>query len=158
MNFVIPCHARFLNQIIYLENDGPPEINDILQKYEVFSTTDLTPGFFQIPIEKESRKYTAFVFEGKANNFCRIPFGTKTASNGFVRAINNVLGDELADSLTVYVDDMLITSKWFSEHLVHLDILFTKIGEAGLTLKLSKFFLCKDNVKFLGLILTFEHM
>lgn len=118
----------------------------------------MTQGFFQIPLEKESRQYTAFVLEGKAYHFCRIPFGIKTASDGFVRAMNNDLRDELADFPTIYVDDVLITSKSFPEHLVHLDIFFTKIGKAGLTLELSKFFWCNDNVKFLGFILTPEHL
>lgn len=151
--------ARKLNDNIEPEHDGPLDIDDILQKYEgkkVFSTTDLPLGFFQIPLKKESRKYTAFTFEGKSYQFCRIPFGIKTASNGFVRALNKVFDDEVSEFCTVYVDDILLTSQNFDEHLKHLEIIFNKIEKSGLTITLNKSFWCKKEVKFLGFILTPE--
>lgn len=128
--------ARYLNDQIESENNGPPEIKGILQKYggkTILSTTDLTPGFLQIPLKKESRKYTAFTFEGKAYQFCRIPFGIKTASNGFVRALNKVLKGECEEFCTIYIDDMLITSETFLEHLFHLEKIFSRIKQAGST-------------------------
>lgn len=151
--------ARHLNEIIESEHDGPLDIDDILQKYEgikFFSTTDLPLGFFQITLKKESRKYTAFTFDGKAYQFCRVPFGIKTASNGFVRALNQVFDDEINEFCTVYVDDILITSKTFNEHINHLKKFFFKINQSGITISLSKSFCCKKEVKFLGFILTPE--
>ena len=37
--------------------------------------------------------------DGRAYQFCRIPFGIKTAISGFVRAVNSVLGNKLSDFL-----------------------------------------------------------
>lgn len=96
-----------------------------------------TQGVFQILLKTESRKYTAFIFEGRAYQFCRIPFGIKTASNGFVRTLNTVLGNDFYNFLTIYVDNMLITSQTFDEHLEHLDKILTRLGDVGLFLKLS---------------------
>lgn len=119
-NIRICLNAWWLNKIILQEHDGPLEIDDILQKYlrtSFFSTTDLTQGYIQIPLEKKSRKYNTFVFEGKAFQFTQIPFGIKTSSNGFIRRIISVFGDAFSDFFTMYVDDILIPSKTFDEHL-----------------------------------------
>lgn len=151
--------ARYLNEHIEAEHEGPPDINDILQKYEgmtVFSTTDLTQGFLQIPLKKESRKYTAFIFDGRAYQFCRIPFGIKTVSNRFVRALNGIFKGECEEFCTIYIDDMLITSRTFFEHLEHLEKIFYRIQKAGLTINFKKSFWCRNEVKFLGFILTPE--
>lgn len=132
-NIRVCLDGRFINEVIHSETDAPPEISDILQKFEgkkFFTITDLTLGYLQIPLTKESRKYTAFVFDGKAYQFKRIPFGLKTVSNGFIRAINSIIGSEFADFVTIYVDDIVIASETFEEHIEHLDRLFMRLQDA----------------------------
>lgn len=151
--------GRFVNVVIESEHEGPPNIDDILQKHEgkkFFSTTDFPLGYYQIPLEKNSRKYTAFVFEGKSYQFTRVPFGLKTAGNGFVRAVNKALEGGTEEFTTAYVDDILITSADFSSHLMSLDATFKKLIEAGFTLNIEKSNWCRSEVKFLGFKLTKE--
>lgn len=154
-NIRVCLDGRFINEVVHAETDSPPEINDILQKFEgkkFFTITDLTLGYLQVPLTKESRKYTAFVFERKAYKFKRIPFGLKTASNGFIRAINSIVGNDLAEFATIYVDDILIASETFEEHIEHLNRLFTRLQDAGLTVGLKKSKFCQEQIKFLGFI------
>lgn len=149
--------ARFINDIIFADNESPPPIDELLNKYEgvkVLSTTDLTSGYWQIPLEEESRKYTAFLHNGTLYQFCRVPFGLKTAGSGFMRALRIALGNDFNSSVTSYVDDLLITSSSYDEHIDHLDKLFTRLILCGFTLKLKKTLFFRDAVPFVGFILT----
>lgn len=57
----------------------------------------------------------------------------------------------------VYVDDILVFSNSFKEHLQHLEQIFTRLTAAGLTLKPSKCAFALPSVKYLGHVLTKDH-
>lgn len=145
--------ARFINAIILSDNESPPIIEELLQKFEgvkYLSTTDLVLGYWQIPLEPESRKYTAFLHEGHLYQFTRVPFGLKTAGGGFIRALNLALGQEYSESISCYIDDILIASQTFEGHLRHLSNLFTKLWKSGFKLSLKKSSFFREEVSFLG--------
>ena len=149
--------ARFLNNIIESDNEAPPLISELLQKYHgtsFISTTDLAYGYWQIPLARKSRPYTAFLYGSQLYQFCRIPFGLKTAGSGFIRALSLALGNEFDTFLTCYIDDLLITSSTFEEHLKHLQLVFQKLQNANFTLRLDKSFLFRKEVNFLGFVLS----
>lgn len=69
--------ARFLNAHIASDNESLEKINELLQEVEgiqFMSTTDFENGYWKVPLAKDSRKYTAFVHNGKCYHFNRIPF------------------------------------------------------------------------------------
>ncbi|XP_011697582.1 PREDICTED: uncharacterized protein LOC105455741 [Wasmannia auropunctata] len=70
--------------------------------------------------------------------------------------MNLALGDYLNTFLTIYVDDLLITSCNFEEHLEHLQLLFERLKEYNLRLKFGKSLFCRDEVPYLGVILSQE--
>ena len=116
-----------MNKIVAVDNESPPRIEEILQKHEgakYFSTTDLTKGYWKVKLTPESRKYTAFLYNNQMYEFTRIPFGLKTTGAGFVRALPRAL-QQISHFATAYIDDILVSSKTFSEHLRHLDRLFS---------------------------------
>lgn len=111
---------RFINKILDHEHKRPPNIKYILQKHEkmrIFSMTDFTQGYYQVPLEEKSRKCTAFVFEGICYNFCKILFALQMAGSGFVRALNKASQSEMKEFASTYIGDVLITSDTFSPHL-----------------------------------------
>jgi len=61
----------------------------------------------------------------------------------------------LSTFLAVYVDDLLITSETFEEHLNH-KLLFDRLREHNLRLKLNKSLFCRSEVPYLGIILSQE--
>lgn len=151
--------ARHLNSVISGDNESPPLIAELLQKYhgvQYMTIIDLTHGYWQIPLAKASRQYTAFLNGSSLYQFCRIPFGLKTAGSGFIRALNLALGNQFNDFLTCYVDDLLITSKGFEEHLCHLDLVFARLAKYNFTIRLSKSRFCQNSLPFLGFILDRE--
>lgn len=134
--------ARFINEIIEDDHESPPLINELLQKYygvTFISTTDLATGYWQIPLHPNSRKYTAFVYDSKVYQFCRLPFGLKTAGSAFICALNFALGDKFRDVLSMYIDDFLIATRGsFYDHLHALEGIFDVLQKKNFTLKLSK--------------------
>lgn len=72
--------ARFINAIIETDHQAPPLIYELIQKFHNVSfmtTTDLTSGYWQIPLHPASRKYTAFLYNSQMYQFCRLPFGLR---------------------------------------------------------------------------------
>lgn len=92
---VRPClDALFINEYIDPEYEGPVLIDEPIRHSlgkTIFMTTDRKLGYYHIPLEKESKKHTAFVFDGKVYQFTRVPFGLKIAGNAFVRAMKKTI-------------------------------------------------------------------
>src|SRR6266542_459218 len=103
-----------------------------------------------------------------------MPFGLTNAPATFQRLMNYVLHDYLNDFVVVYLDDILVCSDTFDEHINHLRKVFTKLREANLMIKLKKilteapvllflnfdkpFNLCTDaSLKGLGAVLEQEN-
>ena len=149
--------ARYLNRVIEGDNECPPVIEEILQKYEgvrYISTTDFVAGYLQIPLAKSSRPLTAFLHDGTLYQYTVVPFGVKDSGCAFIKALKMALGIELEDFVTAYVDDLLIASRSFDEHVEHLTRLFKKLIRAGMTLSLKKSLFFRKEVPFLGFILS----
>lgn len=83
-----------------------------------------------------------------------MPFGIKTAGSIFVRALNEVFDAEFSKFLTFYVDDMVVSSKNVDDHIKHLMIILTRMREVGLTLRLDKILFAREEIPFLGFILS----
>ena len=71
-----------------------PRIDDLIQivgQATILTKFDLTKGFYQIPVDKESRKFTAFCTPFCIYEFTRLPFGLKVCSQKFQGILNRVL-------------------------------------------------------------------
>ena len=79
-----------------------------------------------------------------------MPFRLTNAPATFQRLMNYVLYDYLNDFVVVYLDDILVCSDTFKEHLVHLRKVFDKLREANLVIKLKKCKFGQRKIKFLG--------
>lgn len=145
--------ARFINELIEDDHESPPLINEIIRNFhgvDFFTTTDLANGYWQIPLEEESRKYTAFLYNHNVYQFKRVPFGLKTAGSGFIRSVSLTVGNQFAGVLETYVDDMIVATRTFESHLDVVDRLFTVLEESNYTLRIDKSLFCQKEVKFLG--------
>lgn len=83
-----------------------------------------------------------------------MPFGLTNAPAVFQRVINKVLENLRFNSVVVYMDDILIPSVDFKDGLAKLKLVFEKIKNAGLTLKLSKCYFFELKIDFLGFEVT----
>jgi hypothetical protein len=118
---------------------------------------DLSSAFLQVPLEQSSRQWTAFQFESNVYQFTTVPYGFKNSLAAFIRALEKVLGEcGLNNNLVMYVDDQLIHSPTFTEHLHHIDLVLGKLTIAGFTVNAAKCQFCKPEIKILRHIISEE--
>ena len=98
--------------------------------------------------EKSSRAKTAFVMPFGKYEFLMVPFGLAQAPAYFQLLMNKVLKG-LKFTMT-YLDDIIIFSQDESQHLEHLEIVFSHLWEAGLKMKRSKCDFFKSEIHYLG--------
>src|SRR5262249_39928865 len=110
---------------------------------------DLASGYWQVPMDPASREKTAFITRSGLYKFTVMPFGLANAPATFQRLMDSVLAGLKWQHCLVYLDDIIIFSPTFTEHLAHLDSVFTRLEGAGLSLKLAKCFFVRAELPFL---------
>lgn len=149
--------ARGINEVLVDDWESPPPMEELLQRFHQkthLTTIDFTSSYWQIPLEHNSKQYTAFSYNGRTYVYRVLAFGIKTAVAGFSRCMDVVLGTDVRDYTINYIDDLLITSTNFPSHLKHLQTIFDKIKEAKMTINITKSAFVRQKVPFLGHILT----
>lgn len=148
---------RDLNKIIVPQAQPFPLIEDLMIKTRncnFFSTLDINSAFWSIPLRIEDRKKTGFVTQEGHFQWTCLPFGLKTSPAIFQRILSNILRKYNLSGFAVnYIDDILIFSKSFSEHINHLTQLLEAIKTEGFRLKFTKCTFASDSVKYLGHII-----
>ena len=134
-----------------------PKIDEMYAKLKgtkVFSTIDLRSGYHHIALEKSSRAKTAFVTPFGKYEFLMVPFGLAQAPAYFQLLMNKVLKG--LKFTMMYLDDIIIFSQNESQHLEHLEIVFSHLREAGLKMKRSKCDFFKSEIHYLGHLISPE--
>ena len=138
-----------------------PRIDDILDQLsttQYFSTLDLASGYWQIPVSPTSQEKTAFITTRGLFEFGVMPFGLKNAPAVFQRLMEKVLQQlnpvDGKEFVSVYIDDIIVFSSSFQEHVDHVSRVFKALQNAGLKLKPSKCRLFRKEVEYLGYRLT----
>ncbi|GFW96457.1 retrovirus-related Pol polyprotein from transposon opus [Trichonephila clavipes] len=150
---------RKLNGITKYPRYPLPVIDDLLTNIphtNVMSTLDLRSGYFQLAISPKDIEKTAFITRNGTFAFLRMPFGLSGATPNFQKAIDIILKPVIGRFVLVYMDDVIITSPSFKDHLDHLNQVFTLLRDAGLTLNKEKCHFARDKLQYLGLIISKE--
>ena len=143
---------RKLNQDTKFDAYPMPQIEEVLDSVgsaTIISTLDLAKGYWQIPLAEESKEKTAFTTPYGLYEFEVMPFGLHSAPATFQRMMNHVLRgcEQFAGA---YLDDVIIHSKTWQEHLQHLQEVFRRLENAGLTVKVQKCQFGQAEAQYLG--------
>jgi hypothetical protein len=144
---------RRLNENVIPDEFPLPRQEDILQTLSgsrYLSTLDALSGFTQLSVKSEDREKLAFRTHRGLFHFKRMPFGYRNGPAVFQRVMQSVLSPFLWIFALVYIDDIVIFSKTFDDHLTHIDSVLKAIGNAQITLSPSKCHFGYESLLLLG--------
>ena len=143
---------RELNQVTPLDRHMIPTLPSILDsvgKSSVLSKIDLTAGFHQIPVDNNVSNLTTFLSPKGKFRFLKMPFGFRNAPSHFQRVMERVL-QPVSTFAAVYIDDIIVFSDSWTQHLDHLSAVFQCFRDAGLKAKPSKCSFGMTSLEYLG--------
>lgn len=149
--------SRRLNAVTVRDAYPQPKISNILSrlpKAEFITSLDLKHAFWQIGLAEDSRNMTAFTVPNRPlYRFRVMPFGLTNAPQTMCRLMDIVIPANLRHQVFVYLDDLLIVSSTFDDHLKLLSEVAHHLRSAGLTLNIAKCKWCLKEVKYLGYVI-----
>jgi transposase InsO family protein len=148
---------RKLNDVTKKDVHPLPRISDMLEALagaRWFTTLDAASGYWQIPMALDSIEKTAFTCYLGLFEYLVMPFGLCNAPATFQRLMNLILAGLTWNCCLVYLDDIIIMSRTFEEHLVHIEAVLTRLTAEGILLKPVKCHFALNEVAYLGHIVS----
>ncbi|XP_041461733.1 uncharacterized protein LOC121413037 [Lytechinus variegatus] len=142
---------RKLNKVTVFDAEPIPDQDELFTKVahaKYFTKIDLSKGYWQVPMSHKSKPLTAFLTPDGLFQFTVMPFGLVNAPASFSRMMRRLLKG--LDGAVNYIDDILIHSTTWDQHLATLTELLSRLRAAKLTARPSKCFVGHSKVEFLG--------
>ena len=144
---------RRLNDIT-IKNVYPlPLITEMLDRIagsEWFTSLDLKDAYWLVRIRKGDEWKTAFRTRYGLFEYLVMPFGLSNAPSNFQAHINRCFSDMIDIYLQIYLDDFLIYSKSYDEHVQHVRSVLQRVIDSNLQVNLKKCTFHTQKVSFLG--------
>lgn len=160
--------ARKLNDVTIKDSYPIPYISSILDNLKgarYLTSLDLSSSYWQIPLKDDddddgngtSCQKTAFVVPNRGLfEFKRMPFGLSNAGSELQRLVDRLFSHQFGERVFTYLDDLLIATDSFDDHVRVLTKVLDALKDAGLTINLDKCDFCKSELKYLGYIINSE--
>ena len=148
---------RALNKVTIKNRYPLPRIDDLfdcLKGAKYFTCLDLASGYHQVRISEEDIPKTAFRTPLGHFQYKVLSFGLTNAPATFQNAMNDMLQPYLRKSALVYLDDILVYSKTWTEHLTHLREVLQKLRESKYYCRVWKCHFGKKEIEYLGHIIS----
>lgn len=150
---------KAVNNLTIPDRHNIPSIHELLvllRGMKIFSSFDCKSGFWQVLIDEESQKLTAFTCPQGHFQWKVLPFGLKQAPAIYQRHMQTIL-NPLDKFSMVYIDDIVVFSKTEEEHFMHVTQVLDAIKRHGIILAKKKCQLFKRKINFLGLVIDEGH-
>ena len=149
---------RGLNKLLAKEENPIPRVMDVLDTLggtKYVTSLDLTSGYYQLSVREEDRHKTAFTTPWGLWQFRKVPQGiSNVVPTTFQRTMEHLLRGLVGTSCLCFLDDILIHSATFEQHLKDVDQVLERIQTAGMTLRLSKCRFFDREVEYLGHLIS----
>ena len=142
---------RKVNSVTKTDTFPIPRIDDCIDNIghaKYVTKFDLLKGFWQIPMTDRAKEISAFVTPDGLFQYKVMPFGMKNSPATFQRLVNRLISN--LDGCKAYIDDAIIFSEEWQQHLQIIRTFFDRLSDAKLTVNLAKSEFCHANLTFLG--------
>lgn len=147
--------CRKVNSVTKFDAYPIPYISSILDNLgttKYLTSIDLKDAFWQIPLTESAREKTAFVVPKRGLWQMKVvPFGMKNSAQAMQRLVDRLFGGEMG--IFTYLDDIIIVTETFEEHLRLLELVRQRLMEANLTVNPEKCKFFRASLKYLGFII-----
>ena len=147
-----PCtDFRKVNNITKPDSYPLPRMEDCVDQVgaaKYVSKFDLLKGYWQVPLSKRAQDIAAFITPSGLYSYTVMPFGLRNAPATFQRLMNRVVAG--LKGCAVYLDDVVIYSETWAEHVDQIRALFERLAWANLTINIAKCEFAKGTVTYLG--------
>lgn len=155
-----PCvDYRRVNALVKPDGFPLPRVQDCLDAVagaSLFSSFDLTSGYFQIPLKPDDIPKSAFCCKYGHFEMTRMPFGLNNAASTFQRTMEIALQGLQWVTCLVYIDDIIVYGDDFEQHIQRVEQVLERIKTAGLKLRPDKCGMLQTSVVFLGHVVSKE--
>jgi len=148
---------RGVNKMCMDDKFQLPNLNYLLDKVgddTLFTVSDLSAAFSQVPYSEQSKPITAFTYRGSRYNYARMIMGHKNSSSGFTRMMTQLLINY--PKICFFMDDVMVTSRDVSTHLDRFETLLQQLLSANLKLSPKKTYLLRNEVRYVGVTINAE--
>ena len=151
---------RTLNDNTVKDTYPLPNLQDIMDSFHGsnwFSQVDLASGYWGFELHKKDRHKTAFAAPGGKYELIRMPFRFCNAQATFQRNMDAIVAEVQEQGhlgIAPFVDNVVMSTKTFDEHIATLSALFERLDRANLSLRKDKCELAKKSIQFLGFIVN----
>jgi hypothetical protein len=151
---------QLLNQHSHIDKYSMKEISECIgdigrANSSIFTTLDLTSGFWQMKLDPESQPLTAFTIPNRGQfHWITSPMGLLGCPASFQRLMEQVLRG--LQHILIYIDDILIHTDTHEKHLEALEQVLMRLHQNHLKINLYKCLFGDQQVSYLGFTLTPE--
>ncbi|KAL2077768.1 hypothetical protein ACEWY4_027272 [Coilia grayii] len=142
---------RKVNRVTKADSFPLPRVDDCIDQVgaaRYVSKFDLLKGYYQVPLTPRAQEVSAFVTPSGLYSYKVMSFGLRNAPATFQRLMNRVISG--LQGCTVYLDDAVLVSDTWGEHLVRIRAFFERLLQAKLTVNLAKCEFARATVVYLG--------
>ena len=151
--FRMVVDLKGLNECIENEPYMLPRLDECLSGMNgcsFFSNVDMKDGFWQCPLDEESRPATSFDTHMGRFQYRKLPQGCKISPGCFQRVVDKMLAGLRYHVCCAYIDDICIYTRTFEEHCDALAAIFSRLKEFDLSISAKKTELLSQTFTFLG--------
>lgn len=112
------------------------------------SKFDLLKGYWQVPLTARAQEISSFITPFGLYSYTVMSFGLRNAPATFQRLMNRVTAG--LEGCAVYLDDIVVYSDTWDQHLIRIRALFERLSDAKLTVNLAKCEFARATVTYLG--------
>lgn len=155
--FRVCVDYRRLNSVTIPDRYPLPRIDDLLDAAKpkmCMSTMDLRSGYWQVAVKVDDRDKTGFITPFGIYRFKRMPFGMRNSPATFQRLMDRFKAGLREITVLAYLDDLIIISSNFDEHIEHLSAVVERLKTFKLKANRPKCTFASVNIKYLGHIIT----